>query len=150
MASQLVKSIFDASNTQFNDTDVKDNMTYYYKIYVFNKDGANKPSNEATITTPLNTPPRQVTLAPPIAIDPKTIELSWSSSNDLDFSMYRIYRSEKTPVSVENPPIWMNSNIELNRYKDTSLKAGKIYYYKIVVFDKAGLFAESNEVSIDR
>lgn len=150
MASQLVKSIFDASTTQFNDTDVKDNMTYYYKIYVFNKDGANKPSNEATITTPSNTPPQQVTLTPPIAIDPKTIELSWSLSNDSDFSMYRIYRSEKTPVSIENPPIWINSNKELNRYKDTDLKMGKRYYYKVVVYDKGGLFAESNEVSSDR
>lgn len=150
MASQLVKSIFDPSITQFSDTDVKDNTTYYYKVYVFNKDGANKPSNEATVVTPSNTPPQQVTLAPPKTIDPKTIELSWSSSNDIDFSMYRIYRAEKSPVSIESVPIWMNSNKEINRYRDTDLKSGKKYYYKVVVYDKGGLFAESNEVSIDR
>lgn len=150
MASQLVKSIFDPFKTQFEDSDVKDNTTYYYKVFVYNKDGANKPSNEIQITTSANTPPKQVTLARPLNIDNSTIELSWSPSNDLDFSMYRIYRSEKSPVSTTSPPIWINSNKQLNTYKDTGLKSGKTYYYKVVVYDKGGLFAESNEVSIDR
>jgi len=150
MSSQLVKSIFDPSKTQFEDTDVKDNMIYYYKVYVYNKDGASKPSNEVKILTSANTPPKQVTLTKPLNIDNATIELSWSPSNDLDFSMYRIYRSEKSPVSITNPPIWLNSNKGINKYKDTGLKSGKTYYYKVVVYDKGGLFAESNEVSISR
>jgi len=150
MASQLIKSIFDPSKTQFEDLDVKDKMTYYYKLYVYNKDGANKSSNEVKILTPANTMPKQVTLANPININNTTIELSWSTSNDLDFSMYRLYRSDKSPVSITNSPIWMNSNKEINKYKDPGLKSGKTYYYKVVVYDKGGLFAESNEVSIRR
>ena len=150
MASQLIKSIFDPSETQFKDLDVKDNMTYYYKLYVYNKDGAKKPSNEVKILTSANTPPKQVTLTRPLNIDNSTIELSWSPSHDLDFSMYRIYRSDKSPVSITNSPIWMNSNKEINKYKDPGLKSGKTYYYKVVVYDKGGLFAESNEVSIRR
>jgi len=147
---RLIKSIFDPTKTQFEDTDVKDNTTYYYKVYVYNKDGAKKPSNEVKILTSKNTPPKQVTLSKPLNIDNETVELSWSTSNDLDFSMYRIYRSQKSPVLMTSSPIWMNSNKELNRYKDTGLKSGKTYYYKVVVYDKGGLFAESNEISISR
>jgi fibronectin type 3 domain-containing protein len=81
-------------------------------------------------------------------IDNNTVELSWFPSNENDFSMYRIYRSEHSPVSLNSPPIWINSNQTINRYKDQSLKSGRTYHYKIVVYDNGGLFAESNEVSI--
>lgn len=148
LSSQLVKSIYDQATTQFTDVALNENSTYYYKLYVYNRDGANKPSNEVKITTASNQPPGAILLNKPLKLDQSSVELSWSASHDPDFSMYRIYRSEQTPVSVAAPPIWMNSNQSINQYKDMSLKTGKTYYYKIVVYDKGGLFAESNEVVV--
>ncbi len=147
LGSQLVKSIFEQSVTQFEDRNLQENTRYYYKIYVFDAAGANKPSNEATATTMSNLPPQAIMLNRPLVIDNSTVELTWSPSADNDFSMYRIYRSERSPVAVNSPPIWINSNQTLTRYKDSGLKAGRTYYYKIVVYDAGGLFAESNEVA---
>jgi len=151
LSSQLVKSVFDRQTTQLEDNDLKENTTYYYKVFVFNTDGANKPSNESKTTTLANTPPKAVKLNNISAMDDRTsIELSWIPSNDSDFSMYRIYRSEKSPVSLNSAPVWMNSNKIMNKFKDTGLKPGKTYYYKVVVYDKGGLFSESNEISVTR
>lgn len=146
--SQLVKTIFDQQNTQVADNVLKENTTYYYKAYVYNSDGANKPSNEVQVTTQTNVPPRSIILNNPVKSDRSIIELSWAPSNDSDFSMYRIFRAERSPVSLDRTAIWMNSNQSTNKYKDTGLISGKTYYYKIVVYDKGGLFSESNEVSV--
>lgn len=148
LTSQSVKTVFDRETTQLEDNDLKENITYYYKVYVYNSRGAKQPSNEVAITTAANTPPESVILDKPITIDNSSIELSWSQNNDPDFSMYRIYRSERSPVSLNNAPVHISSNKSMNYFKDTRLASGKIYYYKVVVYDKGGLFTESNEISI--
>lgn len=148
LGSQLVKSIFEPSVTQFVDRNLQDNTRYYYKVFVFNAAGANIPSNEASASTLANMPPQAITLNRPLVLDHSTVELTWYPSSESDFSMYRLYRSERSPVSVNSPPIWINSNQSLTRYKDSGLKAGRTYYYKIVVYDAGGLFAESNEVVV--
>jgi len=148
LTSNLVKSIFEQRVTQLKDRNLKENTTYYYKIYVYNTDGASKPSQEIQVTTPANTPPNAVKLFKPVRTNQNVVTLSWSTSLDNDFASYRIYRSEKSPVSIDQAPIWINSNKKVTRFKDTGVSAGKVYHYKVVVFDKGGLFAESNEVSI--
>jgi fibronectin type 3 domain-containing protein len=148
LASRLVRSVFDQSTTKLEDIDLKENTTYYYKAYVYNSNGSNKASNEVKVTTLANLPPQAVNLNRPVTLNNTTIELSWSPSQDRDFSMYRIYRSENSPVTLSSPPIWMNSNSAINKYKDTGLTNGKTYYYKVVVYDKGGLLAESNEVEV--
>jgi len=147
-SSDLVQSIFNQQDTQFEDANLKENTTYHYRIFVYNTDGANKPSNEINITTLKNAPPKSIRLNNPLTINRTSIELSWTSSDESDFSMYRIYRSDKLPMPVKSTPIWMNSNKRQNKYKDTGLTSGKTYYYKIVVYDKGGLLSESNEVSV--
>ena len=147
-ASKLVRSIFDQSITRLEDIDLKENTTYYYKAYLYNRDGSNKSSNEIKVTTLKNLPPAFVTLNKPLTLNNTTVELSWAPSRDDDFSVYRIYRSENLPISLNSPPIWMSSNREITKYKDTGLNFGKDYYYKIVVYDKGGLFAESNQVAV--
>jgi fibronectin type 3 domain-containing protein len=142
--------VFDPSTARFEDTDLKENTTYYYKIYVYNSVGKSKPSNEVELRTRANMPPTSATLNRPLALDNTSVELSWLPSQEQDFSMYRIYRSERSPVSLDSPPVWMNSNRTINKYKDTGLTPGKTYHYKVVVYDKGGLFAESNEVSVSK
>lgn len=150
LSSQLVKSIFDQYTTQHEDTDLAENTTYYYKVYVYNADGKSKPSNEIKVATAANLPPSPVTLNRPVPIDHASVELSWLPSQENDFANYRLYRSDQSPVSVTSAPVWMNSNKLMNKFKDTGLKPGKTYYYKIVVYDKGGLFAESNEIAVNK
>jgi len=148
ISSEFVKSIYDKYQTQFKDTGLNEETTYYYKVYVFNKRGDNKAGNEVKINTTANTPPTAVVLDKPLTLNKTTVKLSWSRSVDDDFSMYRIYRSDQLPVSLNNTPIQMSSDNITNVYKDSGLKPDNIYYYKIVVYDKGGLYAESNEVAV--
>jgi len=147
-SSELVKSIYNPGETQFKHQDLKESTAYFYKVYVFNSQGDNKASNEAKVVTTKNSPPDAVVLQQPQSIDNATIKLSWSKNTDDDFSMYRIYRSDRANITIDRAPIWMSSNHSVNLYKDTGLRPGKTYYYKIVVFDKGGLTSESNEVEI--
>jgi fibronectin type 3 domain-containing protein len=100
--------------------------------------------------TQANQPPAPVAMNRPINIDNTSIELSWLPSQENDFANYRVYRSEQASVSLNSPPVWMNSNKSMNKFKDTGLKPGKTYYYKVVVYDKGGLFAESNEIAVNK
>lgn len=150
LSSQLVKSVFDQYATRFEDDDLAANSTYYYKVYVYNSDGKCKPSNEIKVMTQANQPPAPVAMNRPINIDNTSIELSWLPSQENDFANYRVYRSEQASVSLNSPPVWMNSNKSMNKFKDTGLKPGKTYYYKVVVYDKGGLFAESNEIAVNK
>ena len=149
ISSEFVKSIYDKYQTQFTDTGLNEETTYYYRVYVFNKRGDKKAGNEVKINTTANTPPAAVVLDKPLPINKTTVKLSWSRNIDDDFSMYRIYRSDQLPVSLNNTPIQMSSDNLTNFYKDSGLKPDNIYYYKIVVYDKGGLYAESNEVSVE-
>ncbi len=148
LSSQLVKSIFDPLVTRFEDNDLKEKATYYYRVYVFNISGDKQPSNEVMVQTPGNTPPSGIVLNNPVIVDNSTIKLSWSPNRDSDFYSYRIYRSERSPVSINSAPIWMSSNQSMDSCKDAGIISGKGYYYKLVVYDKGNLFNESNEVYI--
>ncbi len=147
-SSHLVKSIYDSEIVQFLDNDLEEEKTYTYKIFVYNRSGANKPSNSITITTGKNIPPTRIQLARPIVESSGHVKLHWNQCNDPDFSMYRIYRGEKPNVAPDQAPLWMSSSNTTNDYTDSNIRPGKTYYYKIVVIDKGGLSSESNEVSI--
>ena len=150
LSSQLVKSVFDQYATRFEDNDLVENSTYYYKVYVYNSAGKSKPGNEIKVMTQSNMPPAPVTLNRPFNSDNTSVELSWLPSQENDFANYRVYRSESSPVSLASPPIWMNSNKSMTKFKDVGLKPGKSYYYKVVVYDKGGRYAESNEISVNK
>jgi len=148
LSSQLLKSIFDRSITQFDDTELKEQTTYYYKVFVFNPRGENQPSNEAKLTTSANVPPAQIMLSQPSSGTGSEVRLNWSLSHESDFAMYRLLRSEQANIAANVAPIWMSSNPAVNNFTDSETRSSKTYYYKIVVYDKGGLFTESNEVKI--
>ena len=87
----------------------------------------------------------------PVGSQQNALRLSWSASKDtFDFANYSIYRSQ-TPLPNFDPlnstPIDRVTIREVTTYTDLNLQAGATYYYRIVVFDLAGLnSASSNEV----
>lgn len=147
-SAHLVRSFFDKGTTEYQDKDLQDKTTYYYRVYAYSTNGANQPSNEIQLTTEANSPPSVAALQTPQKVNNTTIQLNWSSISDEDFSMYRIYRDERPSVSIDAAPLWMSSNSTSNNFQDSGLTPGRTYYYKIVVYDKGGLYTESNEVSV--
>jgi fibronectin type 3 domain-containing protein len=98
-------------------------------------------------------PPNPVTMfqPAPVGSQQNALRLTWSASKDtFDFANYSIYRSP-TPMPNLDPlnvaPIDRVTIREVTTYTDLSLQAGATYYYRVVVFDLAGLHSDlSNEV----
>jgi fibronectin type 3 domain-containing protein len=107
---------------------------------------------EAATLITIQKPPDAVSLSlpTPIGAQQNALRLSWSASRDtVDFVSYTIYRS-LTPnfdpaliAPLENVTV-----MQVTTYNDVNLQPGVTYYYRIVVFDNAGLKSlPSNEVS---
>lgn len=105
----------------------------------------------ATLIT-IQKPPDAVTLFQPVPVGSQqnALRLTWAASKDtFDFANYSIYRSQSPNFDpFRSSPIDRITIRDVTTYTDLSLQAGATYYYRLVVFDLAGLHsAASNEVS---
>ena len=81
-----------------------------------------------------------------------SITLSWENPPDFasltpDFGSYEIFRSTSSPVTLGSTFVTSITNVDQNVFTDTNLLIDREFFYKVFVFDKTGLFSESNEVS---
>jgi len=147
---RLIAELTDPGDTDFTDTGLDPDSTYYYAAYVVDEIGLASISNEVTGTTLENEVPEPVTLYAPWA-DTTSLSLSWSQSDADDFSEYELFGWEQDPP---NPP-----NTALKRviarlespgetfYTHTSLVDTLVYWYEVAVVDSFGARAVSNAVS---
>ncbi len=145
LSSKLVAEIFDQTVVSFTDTGLNPNTRYYYRIYVFDKNGNNSASNIVSAETPENLPPKPVVLSQPVQ-DSLSLRLTWSPNTDSDFAHYRLYRSTSSPVDTTFAPIAIINNASITEFRDFSATANITYFYRIFVYDKWGLSSGSNEV----
>jgi len=145
--SFVAEIIYDQNTTDYEDTNLKEDTQYNYRIYVFDEGGKATGSNTATGKTNANQPPTPVVLAQPAVFDSTILELTWTQNNDLDFQDYQIYRSETSPVNTSGVPITIISDPYTTQYYDANLTTNKTYYYRVVVTDQGGLSSVSNETS---
>lgn len=75
--------------------------------------------------------------------------LSWSKSNDTDFSFYKVLRStsDSTPTYPANNYLYIGSR-DTTAYTDSGVTRGVTYYYRIAVVDKKGQVGYSNTVAL--
>ncbi|MEW6607925.1 MAG: fibronectin type III domain-containing protein, partial [bacterium] len=112
----------------YNDYNIVNGTTYYYKITALNEDGVEGPySTEVEVT------PQLIDTIPPaspkgLAVYPHdaSAALEWIRNNESDLLGYNVYRNG---VKV-NPAI-----ICQNYYSDTGLTNGVSYAYKITAVD---------------
>jgi len=146
--SDLRAIITKASQTSFNDVDLQQGTTYYYRIFVFDTFAQSSGSNEETITLPANLPPDPVVLSQPAPRDTTRLVLTWSQSTAPDFSYYSVYRSLTSPVdTTASPIVFLNGNRLNTQYVDSGLQPRTTYYYRVFVVDTGGLQAGSAEVA---
>lgn len=148
--SELVETISTRSTTTYVDTDLDESETYYYRIYVYNSFGLSAASNIDSATTEANTPPEPVVLAGRLDAD-STVELTWSRNHDADFESYRVYRAI---APLTSPPgdhllIAYLNNQATDSFSDFGPDTAT-YYFKVLVFDRQGSWAESNEVVVTK
>jgi fibronectin type 3 domain-containing protein len=148
--STLVTSLTDQTATLFTDHNLLEGQTYYYAIFVVNDlDESAKSTNEIVAATE-NPPPATVVLDTVSAVGTNRLTLTWSRNDDSDFREYRVYQA--TEAGVDTTSTLVGGAGILSRYTTfldvTGLNLTNFtYYFRVYVFDKAGQFSRSNEVS---
>jgi fibronectin type 3 domain-containing protein len=148
----LVYGVTVKSTTNYTDADVQENVTYYYRILVYDTGGlASVSSNEVSGRIAINPPPTAVVLSQPLpqpGLDPsRQVLLSWSQNIDTDFAGYRVLRATSLPIGSTAAPLTFITNDKVTTYTDNGLTPGKEYYYCVIVFDEFGKSTPSNVVS---
>lgn len=129
--------------TQFRDTAVVNETTYYY---VVRSAGGDRPpwrestsSNEVS-ATPIDltppAPPRGLTAIPA----PGVVSLSWSANTEPDLLGYLVYRRELpglTPVRLTDAPV------QTTTFTDRAVRSGATYLYAVTAVDRSSRRNES-------
>ncbi len=149
---RLLAEITDAGQTDYTDSGLEPDSTYYYAVYTLDAIGLSAISNEVVGTTLANEPPDPVVLYAPWApADTSTLVLSWSQSDEEDFKEYEVIGWEQDPP---NPPNSSQKRVLARMttasetfYTHSSLVDTLVYWYEVAVVDSFGARALSNSVS---
>ncbi len=126
-------------DTFYEDKNVKQGTTYYYKVETINKVGGVKGySGDCEAVAGKILPATEITSLK--AVDGKTIRLGWKKTSGV--GGYLIYRSTKKNGKYEQ--IAKVKGSQTVKYDDKSVVNGKTYYYKIQTYKKSG---DANSVS---
>ena len=146
-SSYLINVISDQVVTTMVDSNLQENTTYYYCLYVFDTQGLSTGSNIVQGRTRMKLPPAPVNLLYPVVNNEHSISLSWTQSNDKDFVSYRLFRSKNTFVDNQGIPIFVSVNRDETYYQDNELQSSTTYFYRLYVYNTIGRFTGSNIVS---
>jgi fibronectin type 3 domain-containing protein len=133
---QLIAELSDVDRTFWDDTGLRENTEYYYRVYSSDQGELRARSNEVSARTQNEAPPA-VTLTEASAIDSTTAVLTWEESTAHDFAYYRLYRDEIPTVTTASTLAVEMDNKTFTSYRDTDLSSGAQYYYRVFVVDDA-------------
>lgn len=111
-----------ANDTDYTDSGLAANATYYYQVKACNTSGTSPASNIASAQSP----PAAPTNLTRTVISSTRVDLSWSNtgSNAIRFCIERgTAPSAFTPINCVDTPT--------TTYQDTSVAANKYYYYRV-------------------
>jgi parallel beta-helix repeat protein len=132
----------------FNDTNVNNGITYYYRLSAKNIVGEGPLSNEIS-ATPKKPKPKIIKTVPTNPRDLKAtsgdgfVELKWSSPNfdgNSSITNYKVYRG--TSSSKKGLLIKLGKVLKFN---DTNVSNGITYYYEVSAVNSIGESLRSNE-----
>jgi len=108
-----------------------DNSTVY--VWMRNRPGVigqiSAFSNISTINYIDSTAPSNPISLSIVSKSTDSINIQWSSSSEIDFNYYEVYRS------TDNISYSLINKVYLNEFTDTGLSENSIYYYKIKSYD---------------
>jgi hypothetical protein len=133
-----------ATTPSYRDTDFTFGMTYVYTVRtVTEADGNMVESSDSVpaILTPRDIYPPGIPQGLVVVVisgEPNRaaeVDLSWSISPETDLAGYQVYRSEQQETRGEmvTPDLLLSP-----AYRDTSVQAGRRYWYRVTAVDHAG------------
>jgi len=147
-SDRLVRTTPSRSSQDYQDTDIIEGHTYFYRVYVLSSSGLSTGSNTSSLQVPNLRPPDTVEMTTPTATSSTRIALQWSQSNARDFASYRIYRNLSGAVTSSDPLISELTDVDQIYLDDTNLVENTEYFYRVYVLDEGALSSRSNEVSV--
>jgi hypothetical protein len=143
-----IYSSTDKTDTVFTNIRLPMNVTFYYTLTVFDTEGFGAESNVLTIEIPdpgvSSQPPRASILQG--TRNGGSVDLSWTRNADADFSHYELYRSGS--LKTWGTLIYTSTVVSNTKFTEYSLSENSTFYFRLIVFDTEGLYAESNLVMI--
>lgn len=121
-----------ANVTNFNDTSVSANTTYYYRVRAWNGYGNSGYTNTASTTTPNYIPPAPSSLYA-TSISQSQINLTWAD-NAINEDGYKIEMGTSTSNFVQIASIGANTV----SYSATGLNANTTYYFRVRAYNNGG------------
>ncbi|MBU2548414.1 MAG: hypothetical protein KKB20_08405 [Proteobacteria bacterium] len=130
-------------NTVYEDTQVINGTTYFYKIRSVRKRGETLiegPPSPIVAAIPLDLTPPPPPVKVGAASTKKGVSLSWGRIDAPDLAGYRVYRRAQNQARFERigPEL-----ITRPLFVDAEVKPGRVYYYRITAVDGAPAANES-------
>jgi len=133
-----------ANTTSFTDSGLSEFTTYWYRVRAYNTDTTSAYSNEKQVTTLHNVPAAPSGLRITSLLS-NQVSLSWTdnSGNESGFKIQRKQGVTGTYADITTTV----ANITSYTDRDTALRDGTSYYYRVCATNSAGDSAFSNEAS---
>ena len=133
-----------ANTTSFTDSGLSEATKYWYRVRAYNPDATSDYSNAKQVTTLHNipTPPSGLRIT---SLLPNQVSLSWSdkSGNESGFKIQRKKGVTGTYANIRTTV----ANITSYTDRDSALRDGTVYYYRVCATNAAGDSTFSNEAS---
>jgi len=122
------------NTSSYVDNTVQAGQTYGYRVYAFNATGNSAYSNEATVTTPVGSPPSAPTNLLVTNRTPTSLTLNWvdTSNNETGF-IVQIASDKNFSLFLE-----FTAASNATSWSFTGLNANTKYYLRVAAFNDAG------------
>lgn len=143
-----IEVVNDQQTTQYLDTGLMQNTTYYYRVDAYDAADQFTAGNVASGSTGVNVPPTPVALAQAFNITANGATFNWTVNNDADFDYYALYRDTVPNVTDQSYEVALFTDRLETSYRDETLDENTTYYFRVFVVDQQGASSGSNTVSL--
>jgi hypothetical protein len=112
------------------------------RVYANSRDNLYGKPDEVHFTIAI--PPRPVTLNNPTNVTGNSVSLAWTKSLDVDFKNYTVYQS--STQGILGTPVQCIIDKSADSLAISGIKPSSSFYFTVRVYDKTGLYTDSNTV----
>jgi predicted phage tail protein len=141
----LLKTITKKDDTTLIVENLKPNTIYYFKLRVYDIGNLFTDSDEKAIITG-NDIPTSIVLNDITNPTDSSLTLNWTKNTDDDFLKYEIHYSNSANFTISSQTLVKTIyDRDITDITIANLLPSRKYYFKIRVYDKGGLYSDSNE-----
>ena len=138
-----------SASTEYTDTTVAAETTYFYAVLALSSDGYGAPSSAISATTPAAPPPADPPPADPTGLTAarvghSVLTLTWDDPQDARITGYRVMRG---PDAGSLSTIETDTGSASTEYTDATVAPETTYFYAVLALSADGYGAQSSAIS---